>query len=240
VSLDKPRLADTRPALDIESIIGETEPAETAVTICVKGSLRAEYERLDAQLGGITQAVTNLAGEGPGTAIVARMDELREQMREFERTFVLRAVTPRRAWRNVRARMPVKQEGQNEEDWADLYHPWVCEVVSKSAASPEMTPEQVERLADRLSDGDWSKLAAAAWSVNDDSSSIPFSVAASAITLTSGGKQRRQEISENPAHGSLAGSPDPSPSTSTTSKAVKSGQSPRANRSGSKKTATSS
>lgn len=200
---------------DIESIIDEAEPAQTAVTICVKGNLKAEYERLDAQLGDVTQAATSLAG-GPGAEIAARMAELREQMQAYQRTFVFRAVTPRRTWRDLQAKRPVKTPDMDNEAYADLYHPWVCAIVAASALDPPMKPEQVERLADKLSDGDWGKLAQGAWKVNDDSSEIPFSVAASVLSRSTGGKSRQLEPSDNPDHGSLAGSPSPLPNTSTT------------------------
>lgn len=202
-------------AWDIESIIDEAEPAETAVTICVKGSLKAEYERLETQLD-VRETVTNLAGDGRRAEIAERMVELREQMKTYERVFIMRAVTPRRAWRNLQAKRPVKTPDMDDEAYLDLYHPWVCSVVAASALDPAMKPEQVERLADKLSDGDWSKLANAAWKVNDSSSEIPFSVAASVFSRSSGGKSKQPEPSDNPAHGSLAGRPEPSPSTSTT------------------------
>ncbi len=201
---------------DIESIIDEAEPAQTTVTICVKGSLKSEYERLEAQLGDMSQAPVNLAGDRPGADTADRMVELREQMKAYERPFVFRAVTPRRAWRNLQAKRPVKAPEMDDEAYADLYHPWVCSIVAASALDPAMKPEQVQRLADKLSDGDWSKLAQAAWKVNDSSSEIPFSVAASVLSRSSGARSRQPEPSANPDHGSLAGSPEPSPSTSTT------------------------
>lgn len=201
---------------DIESIIDEAEPAQTAVTICVKGGLKSEYERLDAQLGDITQAATNLAGDGPGSEIAARMAELREQMQQYLRSFVFRAVTPRRRWRDLVAKRPVKTPDMDDEAYLDLYHPWVCAIVAASALDPPMKPDQVERLADKLSDGDWQKLANAAWRVNDDSSEIPFSVAASVLSRSSGAKSRQPEPSTNPDHGSLAESPSPDTSTTPT------------------------
>jgi hypothetical protein len=216
MSLDKPHLADTRPALDIESIIDEAEPAQTAVTICVKGSLKAEYERLETQFADVGNAVTNLAGGGPGSEIAARMVELREQMKTYERTFTLRAVIPRRAWRNLQAKRPVKTPDMDADAYGDVYHPWVCSVVAASAVDPAMTPEQVERFADRLSDGDWGKLANAAWKVNDSSSEIPFSVAASVLSRSSGAKSKQPEPSTNPDPGSLAGSPPSEPPSNAT------------------------
>jgi len=198
---------------DIESIIDDTEPATASVTICIKGALRAEYDRLETQLG--TTASNSLAGDTTNRAVAERMAELVEQMRAAERTFNLRAVTPRRAWRNLTAKRPLKTPDLDDDAYADLYHPWVCGIVAASAVDPVMTPEQAERLADRLSDGDWQKLANGAWSVNDDSRGIPFSVAASVLSRSSGGKSKQPETSESPAHASLAGSPEPSPSTST-------------------------
>lgn len=201
---------------DIESIIDEAEPAQTAVSICVKGNLKAEYERLETQLDDVGHTVTNLAGGGPGSEIAARMNELREQMKTYERAFVMRAVTPRRAWRNLQAKRPVKTPEMDDEAYADLYHPWVCAVVAASALDPGMTVAQAERLADKLSEGDWTKLANAAWKVNDSSSEIPFSVAASVLSRSYGGKSRQPEPLEHPDHGSLAGSPSPDTSTTPT------------------------
>lgn len=200
---------------DIESIIDEAEPATAAVTICVKGNLKAEYERLDAQLGDVSQAATSLAG-GPGTEIAARMAKLQEQMQAYQRTFVFRAVTPRRKWRDMLAKRPIKTPDMDDEAFLDVYHPWVCAVVAASALDPAMKPDQVERLADKLSDGDWQKLAQGAWRVNDDSSEIPFSVAASVLSRSTGGKLRQPEPSDNPDHGSLAGSPPSEPLLSAT------------------------
>lgn len=208
-------LAKPKPS-DIESIIDETEPAETGCTICVKGNLRSEYDQLAAQLDALPNIVTNLAGNPAARLIAEQMAGLEEQMRAYNRTFVLRAVTPRRKWRNLLARRPVKSPGMDDEQYADVYHPWLCEIVARSAVDPEMSAEQVERLADKLSDGDWQKLANAAWRVNDDSRDVPFSAAASAMIRSSGAKSKQPETSDNPAHGSLAGSPEPSPSTSTT------------------------
>lgn len=224
--------------MDIESILDEVEPQETSVTLCLKGSLVSEYERLDQQLSNVTTNVMNLAGEGPATELVARMDEVREQMLAHEQAFIFRAITPRRAWRNLTARRPVRAPDMTDEEYGDLYHPWVCEVVAASAAEPAMTAGQVERLADKLSDGQWMRLANAAWAVNDSAQGIPFSAAASVLTRSSGEKSKPPEPLGNPAHGSLAGNPQPEPEPSPPRMAAPSGSPPRT-RSGRTKTATS-
>ena len=235
MSLDRPKLA----VADIESWLDEIETPETSVTLCLKGKLVAEYERLDAQLAEVGTAMANLAGDGPGSEITARMAELREQMLAHMRTFTFRAVTPRGGWRKLIGRQPVKAEGVDADAFADLYHAWLCEMVSASASDPVMSAEQVQRLADKLSNGQWVKLANGAWSVNDDSQGIPFSVAASVLSRGSGEKSRQPEPSDNPDHDSLAGSPSSEPESSTTTEAGSLAGSPPRTRSGRTRTATS-
>lgn len=210
----KRRQARSKPS-DIESIIGEIETPETSVTLCLKGSLVAEHETLAAQLVGMATDPINLAGDSPGRDIADRLIELREEMLAHERAFRFRAVTPRGDWRRLLGKRPVKVPELTDDDYADLYHGWLAGVVAASAVDPVMNADQVLRLADRLSDGQWQKLANAAWTVNDDAQGVPFSAAASVLSRSSGGKLKQPAPSTNPTHGSLAGSPEPSPSTST-------------------------
>lgn len=212
-------MAPTRPRLasvDIESIIDEVETPETSVTLCLKGSLVAEYERLDAQLADAAREATSLAGVSPAAELTAQMGQLREQMKAHERDFRFRAVTPRGDWRRLTGARPVKTEQQTDDEYADLYHAWVCGIVAASAIDPVMTAEQAERLADKLSDGQWSKLANAAWAVNEDDRGIPFSAAASVLSRSSGEKSKQPEPSDSPEADSSAGSLAGPPSTSET------------------------
>jgi len=195
--------------------IDDIETPETSVTLCLKGKLVAEHERLSAQLAGMTADPTNLAGDSPGRDIADRLVQLREEMLAHERAFSFRAVTPRGVWRALRGKQPVRTEEADEDAYADQFHAWLCDVVAASSLDPAMTAEQVQRLADRLSNGQWTKLSNAAWNVNEDSQGIPFSAAASVLSRSSGGKSKQPEPSSNPAHGSLAGNP-PSDTTTTT------------------------
>lgn len=199
---------------DIESIIGQVKPAETMVPLCLDGPLVAEYERLEVLLRDAGPA-TSLGDETSAEAIAERMEALREQMIEARAWFTMRALTKGR-WRGMQAALPVKAEGQSDEDAAAAYHQWVCKLVSATCAEPAMSQEQADRLHDALSDGQWQALSNAAWAVNTQNQAIPFSVAASALTRRSAAKSRRPEPSVNHAPVSLAANPDPSPSTSTT------------------------
>lgn len=198
--------------MDILSILEAAELPRTSVPICLKGPLVAEYEQLDAQLQAVAPAAS-LAGDG-SAALVARMDDLRAQMLQFEATFTFEAL-PSRQFSDLRAGIPEKKEGQPDDEWRDLYHEWVCLLVATCCVEPTMTPEQVDQLSVKLSDAQWSQLSNAAWRINANRQDIPFSNAAFVLSLNSGAKSRRQEQPEPPEVDSLAGNPDPSPSTST-------------------------
>jgi hypothetical protein len=195
--------------------IDDIETPETSVTLCLKGKLVAEHERLSAQLDGMTADPTNLAGDSPGRDIADRLVQLRGEMLEHERAFSFRAVTPRGAWRALRGKQPIRTEGVDEDVHGEEFHAWLCDIVAASSLDPAMTSEQVLRLADRLSNGQWSKLSNAAWAVNEDSQGIPFSAAASALSRSSGEKSKQPEQSTNPARGSLAGNPSSDTTTTT-------------------------
>lgn len=202
---------------DIEAWLDEIETPEASVTLCLKGSLVAEHERLAAQLDGMAKDPVNLAGDNPAAAVADRLVELREEMLAHERTFTFRAVTPRGTWRKLRSQQPVRTEPVDEDAHADAFHAWMCAVVAASALDPVMTVEQAQRLSDRLSHGQWALLANAAWSVNEDTQGVPFSAAASVLSRSSGERSRQPEPLVNPAHGSLAGNPPSDTTTATDS-----------------------
>lgn len=207
--------------MDIESIIDEAELPEQTVTLCLKGSLVAAYERLDAALQEAARqdAADRLSLAGRDTTatdgLVAQMADLREQMLAHERVFTFRALPPRR-FANLRGRVPVKADGQSDEEFADVYHRWLCDLIAASCVDPQMTAEQAERLSERLSDAQWRELRDAAWWVNAQKQNVPFSAVASALSRASAQRSKQPEQPGSPDLSSLAGSPDPEPATSTT------------------------
>jgi hypothetical protein len=203
--------------MDILSILEEVEAPESSVTLCLKGSLVAEYERLDEQLQAAGSPVS-LAGDASAAAIEAAMDDLRQQMLAAGVAFRFRALPPRQ-FSDYRATSPVKKDGQPDAEYADAYHLWVCGLVALCAVDPQMTPEQADQLSQKLSDAQWNRLVNSAWMVNANKQNIPFSDAAFANSLISGAKSRRQEQPEPVEAGSLAGSPSSEPSTSETTPA---------------------
>lgn len=200
---------------DIEAWLAEAELPERSVSLCLQGSLVAEYERLDAQLRQAAQTAGSLAGDSPAQQIAAQMEVLHERMLADARILRFRALPPR-VFSDLRAKQPLeKKPDQTDDEHADAYHVWVCGIVAASCVDPVMTAEQVDRLSQTLSDGLWRLVTAAAWDVNTSAQDIPFSAAASALTRLSDERLRQPEPAASPEVGSLAGSSEPSPSTST-------------------------
>lgn len=199
--------------LDIEALLAEAELPETSVTLCLKGNLVSSFEALDAALQHLPAAPSSLAGDSEAVRLAAELEQLRAQMKGFERVFSLRAL-PAMAFATLRAAQPEKGT-KTAEEYAAVHHDWVVQIVAGTCYDPEMTPEQVDRLCGVLSDGQWRKLSNEAWSVNTDNSSIPFSVAGYVLTQNSAARSPQPDPPASPDHGSLAGPSEPSPSTST-------------------------
>lgn len=222
---------------DIASILSRVKRPTAAVTLCLDADLFAEYQALDAQLREGSRA-SSLAGNTEASALIAQMEALHGTMVASEVTFRFQAL-PSLQFANLRAKMPAKKEGHPEEEFVLAYHRWVCEIVAASCIDPVMAQDDADLLADALADAQWRQLQNAAWEVNADIASIPFSVTASVITRSSVERSKPQEPSDSPDHGSLGGSPSSGSTSSEMHTATsKAGSSPR-KRSGPRKTATS-
>jgi hypothetical protein len=201
--------------MDIEEILDQAELPTTSVTLCLKGGLVAEYERLEVRLADAAPMASNLAEASPKTQVAEQMAELRKRMLAHETAFRLRAL-PWREGSDLRAREPDRKDGQPEDVFTDAYHGWVCELLALTCDEPKMTVEQAGRLSQRLSNGQWNRLTTRAYTINYGRQDVPFSAAAFALTLASGAKSKRPETPEPAAHGSLAGPSSNEPSTPTT------------------------
>lgn len=222
---------------DIATIRARIKRPTASVVLCLDSDLFGEYQALDARLRQVSPGAS-LAGNPEADDLIARMEVLRGQMVGSEVTFRFQAL-PALDFANLRAKMPTKKDGQADDEFVALYHAWVCEIVASSCVDPVMTPTDAAGLASDLADSQWRQLQNAAWEVNADIASIPFSVTASVIARSSVEKSKPPEPSPNPEAGSLAGNPASESTSSATSKATSQGGQSRPSRSGRKKTATS-
>ncbi|QDY06170.1 hypothetical protein FJK98_02490 [Micromonospora sp. HM134] len=163
-----------------DAILAQAKLPERTVPLCLREDLVAEYERLDNELLGAPRTASSLGEVAPATVIARRMEELRKEMLAHQVQFLLRA-WPARRFTVLRDAMPKKADDQSDDEFADVWHAAVCDLVSKMLVEPKATAEQVAELADRLAESQWLALSNAAWDINARGQAIPFSVAASAI-----------------------------------------------------------
>ncbi|MFP3986876.1 hypothetical protein U9R90_05115 [Streptomyces sp. E11-3] len=161
---------------DISEILAKAKPREHTVRICLAGDVAAEVDRLEGELQALGQWTSqSLAEENPGVALAEQIAAARERMREAEVAFTFRALGAK-AWSDLVAQHPGKAEG---EAWdVDTLAP---ALVAASAVDPAMSPDQVDELFEQLNHGQREELIGAAWSVNGEATSVPFSLHASAI-----------------------------------------------------------
>ncbi|WP_327378015.1 hypothetical protein OG393_31055 [Streptomyces sp. NBC_01216] len=161
---------------DIEDILKRARPREHTVRVCIAGDVAAEVDRLEAELASLSDwKPGSMADQHPGIELAERISAAREQMRAAEVSFTFRALG-RLEWSDLVAQHP----GQTaDEAWDSKTLPLA--LVSACAIDPVMTPEQVDDLFETLNEAQRQQLIEAAWQVNGEGTSIPFSLHASAI-----------------------------------------------------------
>lgn len=161
---------------DIKDVLAKARPRELWVRVCLAGDVAAEVDRLEAELAAVSQwQPDSIADQHPGLALAEQIAEARERMRDSEVEFTFRALGAR-AWSDLVAQHPGTTD---EEAWdAETLAP---ALVAASAIDPEMSPEELEELFEALNMGQRQALIDAAWRVNGEATSVPFSLHASAI-----------------------------------------------------------
>lgn len=151
-------------------------PTDT-VPLCLAGELVGEVAQLERAYAEAGPA-TNL-GESPRRALAEQIAELQERMRESVVDFHLRAMGAR-AWSRFWASLPVRVEGESDEDIAERTFPFYVKLLAKCCTDPVMSEAQVEELSDLLHGSAWTRLCSAAIAVNGGAVNIPNSEAVSA------------------------------------------------------------
>jgi hypothetical protein len=169
---------------DITEILKRAKPREVTVTIYLAGDASAEVDRLEKQLAdlGGTWQPDSLGSSNPSVEIAEQIKAAREKLRESAVDFRMRALGAK-AWSDLVAAHPAKDKNQV---WDPETFPRA--LVSECCVDPEMKPDQVDELFEVLNDGQRNELMNAAFDVNAEATSVPFSVSASGIlaSLTDG------------------------------------------------------
>ena len=167
----------------IEDILKRAKPRERTVTVCIRGDLAGEAERLAEELAKVSEdwEPSDLTDVHPAREIAARLKEARDAAREAEVPFKLRYIGDK-AYSDLLAAHP---SDKDSELFDSVTFPRA--LIAASAVDPVMTEEQVIELFEVINEGEIKKLFDAAWDVHNSSDMVPFSLAASALLATLGG-----------------------------------------------------
>jgi hypothetical protein len=162
---------------DITDILKRAKPRESTITVYLAGDEAAEIERLEHQLTELsdTWEPDSLASVNPGEKIAKQIGAARQRMQKSGVEFRMRALGAQ-AWSDLVAAHPPKDQAQA---WDPATFPRA--LVSSCCVDPVMTAEQADDLFEVLNQGQRSALMQAAFEVNAEATSVPFSVSASGI-----------------------------------------------------------
>jgi hypothetical protein len=179
------------PDLDIDAWINGAKPAERTIPLCTRGDLVARFEELEQEFEVASEARgDSLASGGRAREIAEEMESLRVQMRASTKIVVLRALTPRKKWQALCEQHPPRRDDDGnvfpEDRATGVNNETFWEPAIRACwAAPQLTPPQMNKLLDVLSNRQYDLLAALVQAVNNGDVDIPFSPAASRLIQTS-------------------------------------------------------
>ncbi|MDP9144531.1 MAG: hypothetical protein M3N43_07520 [Actinomycetota bacterium] len=195
----------------VSDILARRRPLEKRVRLLLDGTANAELEDLRRQ---IKVTKTREAVNSPGLAtkvpeLERRLTELALQAEEASAEFTFQAISraaleelkrkhPPTAgqWERYREQVRANMFVQAPDfDWSGL----APALLAACATQPTMTVDEAARLWDELSDGEAAQLFEAAWSVNEQTSSRPFSGTDTAMTPNSGPDSTTPQSEESPS-----------------------------------------
>lgn len=189
---------------DITTVLSLMKPKKKTVRICLDGELLDKLDRLHAQMQEAKVEDSGLNRMPLAPQLARAYEELRKQAVAAEVEFVFVAIG-RRAWSDLMlAHPPTDEQKQQAKDGGfDLqFDPEAFPMAAIAASCVEpagMTVEAVERLYERLNDGQWLRL----WTegclgANVTGTDVPFSAAAYAALDGSGTSSAPPANTESP------------------------------------------
>lgn len=186
---------------NFKTMLGAAKLPEREVDICLRGDLAAAHKAAEAAVIE-AQAKAGNSKEGNGVGpLVAEVERIQEQMRDSTYPFKIRALSRPRFRALMKAHPPREVDGKLDEDDATVgfnRETFFEALLKVATVEPEMGVD-IDAYFDALlkggnpplPDGDWPELldklidrqfgdlTDAAWFVNRDEVSVPFSLAAS-------------------------------------------------------------
>ncbi len=204
---------------DVRDLIAKAKRRESVYRLCLAGDLVAEHQALEAELdtlmaaGGWTSAADD--DENPTVVLAAKILDVQQRM--ADQTVDLRLRALKRADYEALLEAHPPRDGNDEVfNGKTLLTP----LLAACLVDPEMTEREVDDLLDVLNEGQRQRLGAAAIEVNLETTTVPFSERASAVTRWREQSKKSHEPTASDVPSSCAGrSPTGrgrSPSTTST------------------------
>jgi hypothetical protein len=209
--------------MDLNSALDHADFATRQVPICLKGSLREEWEQAELAAANAHDALIAARSEHRPTAPLAvaeqealeAFDDVDRRIQEASVTFTLTAV-PEDVWRATKLKHPPR-EGYVLDQMAGF---------DKDAGGPDMVrlclvdpvPDDATwaRLLTKLNPAQFNRLLTTVAQLNEkDDGTIPFSYAVSEVIRSSGEKSSAPEPSESASESSGEAQPDGTSSPAT-------------------------
>lgn len=170
---------------ELDALLEDARLPETTESVCLRGDLHSQWTALEAQLVDRRQRSATLA-DSDTSEIVTRMRELEDTMRRATVTFTLRAMD-RPTWAEFRGAHPPREKDRTDQVLGVNQETFFPALVLKSIVDPVLDEARFEKLMVKVSDAQFDKLANAAWNLNRQDVSVPFSPTASPTAPSSGG-----------------------------------------------------
>lgn len=182
----------------LAEVLGKKRPRSIITHIVVDDSLRDEYEEVLAEIGSIKRREAWDGGDmaSPSlSALEARRDELAAAMAEARIPFRFEAM-PRTRWLSLLDEYDV--DGSTEE----LPDDFAKAMVLHSLVDPAADADQVDQMWEAWSLAETDQLVLAAWRVNREVRDIPFTVAGTDTTSTTGSRSTTAPSEVSPGQSS--------------------------------------
>jgi hypothetical protein len=148
--------------VDFAAIKANISRPRAGVKLCLRADLFAARDRLVREIA----ATSGDSLAGGSSELRLKLGALEDEMRAATLEFTFEAVT-RATFADIEDAHPSEREGPSTAFMAAL--------VATSLVEPDLTTEQVSELFANLSDGQVQVLEDAAWGVNRETGSVPFS-----------------------------------------------------------------
>lgn len=158
----------------IADIIATAKPRTSTVVLYLAGDLAARIDSLQSQLASLGPwAPGSMADVDPSLAIVAELRELQDQVRDSAVEFTLQALTDTE-WSALLLQHPARHA-------EELFNPDTLfpALIAACCVEPVMSLSDYEALGKVINKGQRESLEAAAWRVNNEATTVPFSLGAS-------------------------------------------------------------